>query len=315
MFWIPVAAAESGKFMPLAVTDIAKQVDSLYMFLLVSSLISCVILLGGMLYFVIKYRRKTEDQKTAYITHNATLEFLWSFIPFVIFMVVFAWGWIIYHDMRVAPANALEVEVTGVKWGWSYTYRNGKTSDELIVPVDTPVKLIMRSKDVLHSFFIPSMRIKQDVIPGRYTSMWFESKELGEFTVFCTEYCGAGHSAMVSKVRVVTEDEYEQWLAVGFEGLALYEKGEKLFAQKQCVGCHTTDGRPSNGPSLRGIFGSKRVIADGTEVTADENYLRESILYPNAKVHMGYSAGLMPAFQGQMSEDDLSAVISYLKKL
>jgi cytochrome c oxidase subunit 2 len=314
MWWIGIANA-AGSFAPTAATKISEDWDSLYKFLLVASLISCVLLLGGMLYFLFKYRRKSDNDKTAYISHNATLEFLWSFIPLVIFLVVFAWGWQIFHSMRNAPVGATEIHVFAKQWLWDFEYKTGKkTIGEFVVPVNVPIKLIMTSSDVLHSFFVPSFRIKQDVIPGRYTTVWFESNKLGEFHIFCTEFCGADHSGMLGKIKVVTKPDYESWLAAAIEtiesGSAL---GAKLFRQKGCVGCHTLDGTAKVGPSFKALFGKKSELADGKLVDADENYIRESVLNPAAKIAKGFPPGVMPAFQGQLSEQEVMGLIEFIK--
>lgn len=315
MWWMSIANA-AGSFAPTAATQIAKDWDSLYKFLLVASIISCVILLGGMLYFLFKYRRQTDKDKTAYISHNSTLEFLWSFIPLVIFLIVFAWGWKVFHDMRKAPEGALEVHVFAKQWLWDFEYKTGKkTTGEVVVPVNTPVKLIMTSMDVLHSFFVPSFRIKQDVIPGRYTSVWFESEKLGEFHLFCTEFCGADHSGMLGKVKVVSKSDYETWLAAApGEALAGSALGANLFKMKGCVGCHTLDGTPKVGPTFKGLFGKNNEIADGSKFIVDENYLRESIVNPSAKVSKGFPDHVMPAFQGQLSEQEVSGLIEFIKE-
>jgi len=310
----------NSNYMPPEASTFAGYFDSLYGFLVIASFISCVLVIGGLIAFALKYRRKAEGEKTPYISHSTMLEFLWSFIPFVIFMVVFAWGWWVFDKMRTMPDNALEVNVMAQKWNWDFMYKSGrKTSSEFYVPVNTPVKMIMASKDVLHSFYIPAFRIKQDVVPGYYTSVWFEATKEGTFQIFCTEYCGDGHSAMLAKVHVLPKDKYEEWLSVDpYKGLSLIEVGQKLFTSKQCVTCHNLSAERKLGPGLGGLFGKQETLADGSKVTADENYLRESILTPNAKMVAGspaYPAGLMPTFQGQLSEQELSGLIEYLKSL
>lgn len=311
-----MAAAQSSSFMPPAVTDISKQVNNLYSFLIWASAIACFILIGGMIYFVLKYKRKSSSDKTPYISHNTFLEFLWSFIPLVLFLAVFGWGWHIYHEMRKAPANALEVHVVGKQWAWDFIYKSGKVSaNEFVVPVNTPIKLIMTSTDVIHSFYVPSMRIKQDVIPGTYTTLWFNSEKLGEFQVFCTEFCGTAHSNMLAKLKVVPVEEYEQWLQENDEGLSLAQKGQKYYNSKGCIACHSVDGASKVGPTWKAIFASQRAFDDGSSSVADENYLRESILNPNAKVVKGFAKGVMPSYQGQLSETELSAIIEYIKEL
>ncbi|MBS1969319.1 MAG: cytochrome c oxidase subunit II [Bdellovibrionales bacterium] len=317
MMWFNLAQAQS--FMPTEGTKIATQVDNLYAFLLLASFVSCVILIGGMVYFVWKYRRKTNNDKTAYITHNTFLEFLWSFIPLVIFLGVFGWGWYIYHDMRSMPTDALEVHVFGKQWAWEFEYKSGvKTGNMIVVPVNKDVKLIMTSKDVIHSFYIPSFRIKQDVVPGRYTALWFNADKLGEFHVFCAEFCGTQHSGMLATLKVVPQAEYDAWLEEESQvgTLPLAKRGEKLFSVKACASCHSVaDASTKVGPSLWKKFATSEHIEGEPDVSVDENYIRESILNPNAKIVKGFPKGVMPTFQGQLSETELNALIEYIKTL
>ncbi|QDK43899.1 cytochrome c oxidase subunit II [Bdellovibrio sp. ZAP7] len=317
MMWFNIAKAQS--FMPTQGTEIAKQVDNLYGFLLITSFIACVLVIGGMIYFVLKYKRKSENEKTAYISHNTALEFLWSFIPLVIFLAVFAWGWYIYHGMRTMPKDALEINVLGKQWAWEIEYKNGfKAVNEVVVPVNTDVKLLLTSQDVIHSFFIPSFRIKQDAVPGRYTALWFRAEKLGEFHVFCAEYCGTTHSGMIGKVRVVTRAEFDKYMEEGQEEgqLPIAERGKKLFALKACASCHSVDNPAVKvGPSLFQVFGHEVDVDGGGKVIADENYIRESILQPNAKIVKGFPKGVMPTFQGQINENELNALVEYVKSL
>jgi cytochrome c oxidase subunit 2 len=317
MIWMNQAMANS--FMPTAGTEIAKQVDSLYGFLLVASFIACALLIGGMIYFVTKYKRKTDKDKTAYIESNHFLEFLWSFIPLVIFLTVFGWGWYVYHQMRTMPKEALEVHVFGKQWAWEVEYKNGyKAVNEIVVPVNRDVKLIMTSVDVLHSFYVPSFRIKQDVIPGRYTTLWFNANKLGDFHIFCAEYCGTTHSGMIATLKVVSQADFDKYLIKGSEqaGMSLAQKGAKLFQLKACNSCHSTTAEVRLvGPSLYKNFGREGTLSDGSKVKIDEAYLRESILNPGAKVVNTFPNGVMPAFQGQLSESDVNALIEYLKGL
>lgn len=306
---------KASTFMPVQGSQVAAEVDSLYMFLLVTSAIFFVLVIGGLFFFVLKFRRKSNDDKTAYISHNNFLEFIWSFVPFVLFMIMFAWGWKVYHDMRDFSKDSLEVHVVGQKWFWDFKYKSGKSSaGEFYVPVNTPIKLIMTSKDVLHSFFLPGMRVKQDIVPGRYTALAFTPNKEGQFQVFCTEYCGDQHSSMLAKMNVVSQEEYDTWLQEdATAGLSLPEIGKKVFEQK-CAVCHSAGSERKIGPGYAGLYDSKREFADGSSATADENYLRESILVPNAKVVKGF-APAMPSFQGQLSEDELSGLIEFIKSL
>jgi cytochrome c oxidase subunit 2 len=317
MMLLSESAMAGGSFMPPKASNVAGQVDNLYSFLLWTSFIGCAILLGGMIFFVVKYKRKTDHDKTPYISHNTFLEFLWSFIPLVLFLAVFAWGWIVYHQMRTSPDNALEVHVFGRQWSWEFVYKSGKTvGNEFYVPVNTPIKLIMTSRDVIHSFYVPSLRVKQDAVPGRYTTIAFNSDKIGDFQVFCTEYCGTSHSGMLAKMHVVSQADYEKWLAENEEGLTLAQKGQKYSNDKGCVACHSIDGTPKVGPSWKGIFGkTDHEMDDGQKVKVDENYIRESILNPNARIVKGFPKGVMPTFQGQLSEDQVNALIEFIKTL
>jgi len=342
MWWSSsIASAASTNYMPPEGTAIAGQVDGIYGFLLISSFISFVIVVGGMIYFVFKYKRRTATDKTAYITHNHALEFLWSFVPFVLFMFVFAWGWVVYHRMRSFPENALEVNVIGKKWDWRFIYKNGKevTSSlnaqnekvppEMVVPVGRPIKLVLSSerinpgtplsesptdRAVLHDFYIPAFRIKQDVVPGRYTAEWFQADKIGTYWVFCAEYCGASHYDMRARIKVVSNDDFEKWLASEGSGaaLSLVDEGRALYSQKACVGCHSLDGSPMTGPTWKGIWGTM-VDTDKGPLKIDENYIRESILEPNAKIVKGFQANVMPSFAGQLTEDQIRAMIEFIK--
>jgi cytochrome c oxidase subunit 2 len=348
MWWL-LPLAHASTFAPFPGTTIAAEVDKIYAFLLVASLISFIILIGGMAYFVTKYRRRSGNDKTAYITHNHTLEFLWSFIPFLIFMFVFAWGWMVYHDMRTPPADALEVHVFAKKWEWRFIYKNGKEAisdvdDQgnrvpatMVVPQGRPVKLIMASekinpqgtdpqdRPVLHSFYVPAFRVKQDVVPGRYTALWFKAEEKGLFNVFCAEYCGSGHSNMLGLVKVVSPEEFDAWLAgEAVPGVAagaappanpLVTQGKQIYLSKACAGCHSLNGSPGSGPTFKGLFGKTEKLQGGDSVQVDESYIRESILVPGAKTVQGFTAGTMPPFAGQLSEDELTAVIEFIKTI
>ncbi len=313
MFWSSKAWAQS--MMPVAATQIASKVTELYTFIVVASVIACILLIGAMIYFVIKYKRRTASDKTAYITHNNILEFLWSFIPFVIFMFVFGWGWKIYHDMRKFPKDALEVHVVGKQWSWDFIYKSGRVvSREMVVPVNAPIKLIMTSSDVIHSFFVPSFRIKQDVVPGKYTALWFNADKIGDYNVFCTEYCGKDHSAMLAKIKVVSRADYEQWLANDpNKGMSLADLGAKLYRDKACIGCHSLDGTPRVGPTFKGLWGARRTFADGSSLDADENYITESIMTPQKRMVQGFEKQMMPSFQGSLNDREVAAIIEFIK--
>ena len=302
-------------WLPVKATELSKEVDQLTHFLVWISAFSSILVIGGFVYFAFKFRRKSETEKTPHITHNFLLEFLWSFIPFLIFMFVFGWGWWLYHKMRVAPDDALEIHVYGQMWNWDFVYKSGrKSSGVLYVPKDKPVKLIMTSRDVIHSFYIPSFRIKQDVLPGAYTSLHFTANQTGRFHVFCTEFCGSGHSSMLARVQVMELKEWENWLATDpYKGMSLTQIGENVF-QKRCLVCHQTTTEKRIGPGMQGLFGAKRQFIDGSSIIVDENYIRESILNPSEKIVKGYQ-NLMTPFAGLLQEEELTGLIEYIKTL
>lgn len=311
--------AMAGNFMPVQGTAIAKQVDNLYAFLIVVSFISCAILIGGMIYFAVKYKRKTANDKTAYITHDTRLEVLWSVVPLIIFLIVFAWGWVVYHEMRTMPKNALEIQITGKQWAWTAEYKNGVKATEVVVPVNKDVKLILGSEDVIHSFYVPSFRIKEDAVPGRYTTLWFNAEKLGEFHVFCTEYCGTSHSGMITKLKVVSQEDFDKWLISESEIglLPMAQRGAKYFQTRACASCHNVDNAAKKiGPSLYQRWGKESLQDDGSKILFDENYVRESVMLPQAHIAAGFpKPSPMPSFQGQLSEAELSALIEYIKGL
>jgi len=319
MTWFPNLA---NVLMPVQGTKLAGDVDALYIFLLIVSFVSFVIMMGGMVFFMIKYRRTSLDQKSAYISHNNVAEFLWSFIPFVLLMITFYWGYVIFVDLRTAPENvAEEIHVTARQWMWNYEYKNGKSFSStekdavMIVPVGKPVKLVLTSKDVIHSFWIPAFRVKQDAVPGKYSQIWFEASQSGDYAVNCTEYCGTKHSQMPLLIRAVDPKEYSAWYYKNEdEGASLAQKGAKLFNQKACAGCHSIDGSKVVGPTMKGLAGAERKFVDGTKAVADDAYLRESILNSMAKIVEGYPPA-MPLFQGQLEEEEVSAIIDYIKSV
>ena len=313
-----MSSAYASSFTPTAATDVAQKWDNLYGFLLITSLIGCIILIGGMIFFVVKYKRKTDHDVTPYISHNTALEFIWSFIPLVLFLAIFGWGWWLYHDMRKMPTDGLEIHINAKQWAWEAVYKSGvKTGNLVVAPINTDVKLIMSSSDVIHSFFVPAFRIKQDVVPGRYSALWFRADKLGEFHVFCAEYCGTEHSGMMATLKIVSQADYDAWLEeeskVG--SLPLVQRGEKLFSVKACASCHSVaDSSRKVGPSLFHKFGTEEHFEGGASLIVDENYVRESILNPTAKIVAGYPP-VMPSFQGQLSEVELTALIEYVKSL
>ena len=298
------------------VTDYVGHLQKLEEFLIGISFVVCVLIVLAFVYFAFRYRRKSEEEQGQKgSSHNNLLEFTWSFIPFLIFMGSFVWGWILYDDLRKAPADSLEIHVYGQKWNWDFVYKNGKkTTNEIVVPVDRPVKLVMTSRDVIHSFYIPTFKIKQDTVPGIYSFLWFKANKTGSFEVFCTEFCGTGHSAMGAKLKVVSQQDWESWLKNDpYKGLSMAEVGKKVF-QGRCTACHKATKEKLIGPGLAGIYNTKRNLEGGLTILADENYLRESILNPSVKISEGYPNQMTP-FAGLLSEEELSGLIEYIKSL
>lgn len=304
--------------MPPGKSTIASDVDSLFNFILYGSTVLFLIVVIGMIYFVVKYRAKEKDKLTSGVSHNLKLELLWSIIPTILVIIVFFWGFRVYLKMYVPPRDAYEIKVTGQRWSWVFDYPNGATTiGELNVPRGKPVKLLISSKDVIHSFYIPDFRIKMDALPNRYTVTWFEAPEPGGHNLFCAEYCGTSHSGMIGRVNVLGEREFNDWLesSASFgEGLSLEDYGEQLFTQKACVTCHNINGKAHTGPPLNGIYNVKINMADGSLVLSDENYIRESILNPQAKIVAGYQP-VMPTFQGILNDRQIDALVAYIKSL
>lgn len=310
-FWMPPQASSS-----------AQNVDTLFYFILGLSAFFFTMIVAAIVLFSFRYRKRHEGQRTAGIEGSRTLEIAWSVIPALILVVIFVWGFRDYLNLAVPPAGAIDVRVLAQKWSWSFTYPKhgvtvsgkieGNVDDPFVVPVGRPVKLTMSSKDVIHSFYVPAFRVKKDVVPNRYSVIWFQAEQEGVYDVMCAEYCGTGHSTMLAKIKVVPEGDYERWLQTAGGP----PDGSKLFVQKGCNACHslTTDGKGLPGPPLAGKYGKTETLADGSQVTVDDNYVRESIMQPNAKVVKGYSP-VMPTFAGQLSDEQINALIDYIKSL
>ncbi|MEO8658645.1 MAG: cytochrome c oxidase subunit II [Bryobacteraceae bacterium] len=297
----------------------AREVDTLYIFLVWLTVFFFVIIAGMLGSFVWKYRMsRSKPGPTPYITHHTGLELTWSVIPLLILIVVFFWGFHGWVEAGVAPNDAMEIQVTGKKWLWTFEYPNGTRSvNSLHVPIGKPVKLVLTSEDVIHSFFLPDYRVKQDAVPGRYSELWFNPETPGPHQVFCAEYCGKSHSDMMAKVFVDDDATYQKWLEEGDEELKkmpLAELGKLIYENRGCATCHSIDGVKGQGPSFKGIWGHEQPLADGKTVVVDANYVRESILQPQAKVVAGFEP-IMPTFQGLVREREILGVIEYLKTL
>lgn len=304
--------------LPPARSTVAGDTDALFSFINITSFILLAGITVAILYFAWKYRRRSDEDVTPVITHNNKLEITWSVIPLILVMIVFGWGFTGYMNLSTPPDDAYEIRVVGKSWLWEFHYSNGTTSvNEMNVPVNRPVKLVMSSDDVIHSFFVPDFRVKKDVLPNRYSSLWFEATETGESIIFCTEYCGTQHSNMDAVVNIMPQDEFDEWLEAGDtvdEDMPPAERGEALVSRNGCTACHSADGSSGVGPSFSGLWDSERNFNDSESTTADENYIRESILEPNAKIVEGYD-GVMPSYQGVVNDQQIDDIIEYIKTL
>ncbi len=304
--------------LPPAKSTLAGETDALFYFINSVSLILLIGITVAIIYFAWKYRRKSEDDVTPVISHNNKLEITWSVIPLVLVLIVFSWGYGTYVKKISPPSDAYEIRVVGKSWLWEFHYETGHVSvNELHIPKNRPIKLVMSSDDVLHSFYIPDYRVKMDVLPNRYTSVWFEVMEEGESIIYCAEYCGTAHSNMLAYTYVHSQEDFETWLeAAGSadDDLSPVERGEMLVTRNACDTCHSTDGTRLVGPTFQDKWGSEVELESGETVTFDENYVRESILEPNAKITRGYQP-VMPSYAGSLSDRDIDAIIEYLKTL
>ena len=289
--------------------------DNVFLFLLVVSLVLLMSITCTMIYFVIKYNRK-KNPIPENIESNLVLEITWIVIPTALVLAMFYYGWSGFRFMRTVPEDAMRVKATGRMWSWQFEYDNGITSGELRVPLGRPVKLLITSDDVLHSLFIPAFRIKEDAVPGRESFLWFLPERAGEYDLFCSEYCGVKHSSMVSKVIVLAAEDFQAWYEAGKKE-ASGPQGAKLLDEKGCLVCHSTDGTIAVGPSFKGIFGrTVTVLTGGKEraVIADETYIKNSILHPEADIVKGF-ANIMPSQKGNVSEEELKEIITYITGL
>jgi cytochrome c oxidase subunit 2 len=299
---------------PEAASTMASRVDALYFFLLGLTAFFSLLIAGLIVTYAVRYRRRTPDSIGARIHGGLFLEITWTVIPLLITMVIFVWGASVFFAMSRPPDETLNVYVVGKQWMWKFQHLDGQREiNELHVPVGRAVKLIMTSEDVIHDVFVPAFRVKADVIPGRYTDIWFEPTKPGTYHLFCAEYCGTRHSGMIGQVVVMEPNDYQTWLSGGVQEGSLAAAGEKLFADLACNTCHRADAQ-GRGPVLQNLFGKTVSLQSGETVVADEAYIRESILTPAAKVVAGFQP-IMPAFQGLVSEEGLLELIEYVKSL
>lgn len=299
---------------PPAASTIAEGVDQLYFFLTALTLFFTVLIFTIIFYFMIRYRRRSPEERPPDTHTSMFLELTWTIIPSLICAVLFVWASMLYIRNARPPAASTEVFVIGKQWMWHIQHPEGpREIDELHVPVNEPIKVTMTSQDVIHGFYIPAFRVKKDALPGRYTSIWFEATQTGTFHLFCSEYCGANHSQMIGSVYVMTRTDYANWLAAEEKTESMSQQGERLFSQLGCSSCHMANDS-GRGPSLAGIYGKPEKLQNGETRVVDENLIREAIVFPNSVLLPNYPA-IMPTFQGQVNEDQVLQLIAYVKSL
>ncbi len=303
----------SSALWPTEASSISPYVDSLYVFLLLMTVFGTALVGAIVLAFSIKYRREKNPVATQ-IEGSTLAEATWTIIPLAIFLLVFVWGALLYFRIYDPPTNAMNIYVVGKQWMWKAEHPGGQHEiNALHVPTGRPVQLTMISQDVFHSFSIPAFRVKREVIPGRYSTVWFQATEPGTYHLFCTQYCGTQHAGMIGEITVLTPDDYKKWLQQSTSGMSLAQNGERLFASMGCNSCHSGNAA-ARGPNLAGVYGTKLTLTDGSQVLVNDAYLRDAILNPSQHVTAGY-APIMPTYQGQISEDGLIDLVEYVKNL
>ncbi|RXH58533.1 cytochrome c oxidase subunit II [Granulicella sibirica] len=298
---------------PREASTIAPYMDALYFFLLAMTILGLVLVGALLTFFSIRYRKERNPVAT-HIEGSTLLEATWTIIPLAIFLVCFVWGALLYFRIYSPPVNAMNIYVVGKQWMWKAEHPGGQHEiNALHVPIGKPVQLTMISQDVFHSFSIPDFRVKREVIPGRYSTVWFEATTPGTYHIFCTQYCGTQHSGMIGEVTALTPDDYQKWTQESTSGMSLAQNGERLFASMGCNACHSGSAA-ARGPNLAGVYGSKLQLANGSQVLVNDAYLRDAILNPSQHVTAGF-APIMPTYQGQISEDGLIDLVEFVKNM
>lgn len=301
--------------MPESASTLSGNVDALYFFLSGVTLFFTFLIAGVLVFFVIKYRRRSPFEIPRPVAGSHKLETLWSVVPFLIAMSMFAWGAQIYFEQTRVPVNTNEIYVVGKQWMWKIQHTTGQREiNELHVPVGRRIQLIMTSEDTIHSFYVPAFRIKADVLPGRFTRQWFEATKPGRYHLFCAEYCGMNHSGMIGSIVVMEPTEFDNWLSGNSNQQPPAVAGQQLYESLGCVSCHGTKGEGGRGPALAGLFGKQVFLASGQTVTADEAYIRESIENPATKLVAGFGP-IMPTFQGQVTPEQIIQLMAFIKSL
>lgn len=305
--WIPL--------IPESASTLSWKVDALYFYLSGVTLFFTLLISIVLIFFVIRYRRRTPYEIPRPVAGSHKLETLWTVIPFIISMTIFGWGASVYYEQFRPPQNAVEIYVVGKQWMWKIQHSTGQREiNELHIPVGRKIKLIMTTEDVIHDFFVPAFRMKTDVVPGKYTTQWFEATKPGTYRFFCAEYCGMNHSGMIGQVIVMEPREFDNWLSGNAGNTTPAVAGQQLYQSLGCVSCHGANGEGGRGPTLAGVFGRQIQLANNQTVRADEAYIRESIINPQARIVAGFGP-IMPTFQGQVSEDQLMQLLAFIKSL
>ena len=320
---LPKLAPSDSFWLPADASVTSRNIDWVWDFMIWVSVLTALGVFVAIFHFITKYRAKSRaanepTEKSA--EHNTALEITWSVLPLFVCIALFVWGFKGFIDLRTPPKDAMELHANAQKWKWTFDYKcptGGMTDDTLHVPIDRPVRMLISSVDVLHALYIPSFRTKMDAVPGRYTDMWFQATKAGDYPIFCAEYCGTSHSDMITRVVVHPKGGYEKWLAstiAAADSLTGKDRGAMLYEKQGCSTCHSIDGSAKVGPSWKGIFGKMESMTAGEPMKIDENYIRESIMDPQAHIVMGF-APAMPTYQGKLSDKDIDGLIEYIKSL
>lgn len=300
--------------LPEQASTMAPSIDGVYLFICAITILFTVLIYVLVVFFAVKYRKSPTNTVATPIEGNHKLETIWILLPTIICMIMFVWGTNVYFKTTHIPKDAVQYYGTGKQWMWKFQHPNGKREiNDLHVPINTPIQISLTSEDVIHSFYVPAFRVKKDVLPGRYTGVWFTATKPGVYHLFCAEYCGTKHSQMIGSVIALEKADYEAWLNDGLTVKTAEQRGAKVFTDFKCSSCHS-DQNSALGPSLSGLYGSEVMMQSGRMVKADDNYIRESILFPNKNIVKGYSA-VMPTFHSQLSEDQIIDLIAYVKTL
>jgi len=320
-------------FLPEQASEYARQVDALHYFVILTTMVGAAGVFATAIYFFVRYRRRSDTDVTPHVSPKPIHEILFIGGPLALFLVWFAIGYPQYVSLSLPPKDAMDVYVQGKKWMWKFAYPGGPNAiDTLRVPAGRPVRLLITSRDVIHSFFVPALRIKQDALPGRYTQTWFNATQPGRYEIFCAEYCGLSHSSMLGELVVMPAAEFDQWLSDQRRGISvaqdsgpgggapvrpasnLVEEGRRVAAEQGCLKCHTVDGTRHIGPTWTDLFGRDEKLATGKSVHADESYLTKSMMDPSADIVAGYQ-NVMPTYQGKLSPPDAAAIVEFIKSL